>query len=103
MPRGGARPNTGGKREGAGRKPAVLPPLPAADGEVTPLAFILSVMRDGAADPKMRLDAAKCAAQYMHLKKGDGGLKDERKAKAGKVIAGKFGASAPPKLVATNR
>ena len=102
MPRGGARPNTGGKREGAGRKPAVLPPLPAAEGEVTPLEFMLSIMRDGKADPKMRLDAAKSAAQYVHMKKGDGGLKDERKAKAGKVIAGKFGASAPPKLVSNS-
>jgi phage terminase small subunit len=53
-------------------------------------------MRSESVDDKLRLEAAKCAAQYMHLKKGDGGIKDEKAEKAKKASTGKFGASAPP-------
>lgn len=60
---------------------------------------MLSVMRDGAADQRVRLDAAKAAAQYMHLKKGDGGKKDALQAAAQKVATGKFAPRPPPRLV----
>ena len=33
---------------------------------MTPLDFILAVMRDPAADPALRFDAAKAAAPYIH-------------------------------------
>jgi phage terminase small subunit len=37
---------------------------------------------------------------YVHTKKGDGGVKDERAEKAKKAAGGKFSAAAPPlKLV----
>lgn len=111
---------SGGKRPGAGRKP--VPPKsdigkvladavfsqalevvapeqeaqPQSSSEPTPLEFLLQVMRNPGLDDKLRLDAAKTAAMYCHLKKGDGGIKDEKAEKAKKASAGKFGASAPP-------
>lgn len=70
--------------------------------DLTPLEFLLSVMNNPMVDDRLRLEAAKTAAQYMHLKKGDGGIKDEKAEKAKKAAAGKFGAAMPPKLVAVN-
>lgn len=111
---GGARPNSGGARPGAGRKPKEPQPLPqieatkaskdpellevtpVTDGGMTPLDFLLAVMRSPEVDGKLRLEAAKTAAQYCHLKKGDGGIKDEKAEKAKKAASGKFGAAPPP-------
>lgn len=64
----------GGKRAGAGRKKGVPNKRTAevvqavADGGITPLDYLLSVMRDEAGDPVRRVDAAKAAAQYVHPK-----------------------------------
>lgn len=96
---------SGGARPGAGRKPK--PPeekitLPAGDGQ-TPLEFMLMVMRDPAIEDRIRLDAAKSAAQYVHGKIGEGGKKDERQQAAKRAGAGKFGAAAPPRLVVNNK
>ena len=106
---GGARPNSGPKPRGPQPLPAPVvrktpepePQAVASEG-VSPLEFLLAVMRDPAVDGKLRLDAAKTAAQYCHLKKGDGGIKDETAEKAKKAGAGKFGAAAPPKLIVNN-
>ena len=104
---------SGGARQGAGRKPAKVKLLPeiveALEQKVsdlsqqTPLDFLLSVMRNPNVEEKLRIDAAKTAAQYCHLKKGDGGIKEEKAEKAKKAGAGKFGAAAPPKLIVNNR
>lgn len=100
---GGARPNSGGVRPNAGRKPTVsigpveITPLePIPNAEITPLEFLLQVMRSPHIDDKTRLEAAKTAAQYCHLKKGDGGVKDEKAEKAKKAGMGKFAAAATP-------
>lgn len=98
----------GGARAGAGRKPKAVqiqiqPLIVLPEGEQTPLEFLLSVMNDPQNELRERVDAAKTAAQYCHLKKGDGGIKDERQEAAKKAGAGKFGASAPPRLVSNNR
>lgn len=63
----------GGARTGAGRKPGqktaknreVAEAL-KADGGLTPLEYMLQVMRDQKADPKRRDEMAKGAAPYMH-------------------------------------
>lgn len=81
---------------------APTPPAPVVQGAETPLEFLLAVMNNPMVEDRLRLDAAKTAAQYMHLKKGDGGIKEEKAEKAKKAAAGKFGAAAPPKLVAVN-
>lgn len=62
----------GGKREGAGRKPGTPNKVTqeqreavAASG-LTPLEYMLELMRDSGADESKRLDAAKAAAPYVH-------------------------------------
>jgi hypothetical protein len=72
----------GGKREGAGRKPGVPNGKTAAiakavaDSGITPLDFLLSVLRDDDNELATRLDAARWAAPYVHPKRvpvdGDG-------------------------------
>jgi hypothetical protein len=95
---GGPRKNSGGARPGAGRKPQSKEEklTIATNGAQTPLEFLLSVMNDNEIEDRLRLDAAKTAAQYCHLKKGDGGVKDEKQEAAKKAGAGKFGAAPPP-------
>jgi hypothetical protein len=120
MPRGGARP-------GAGRKPSKPkvekppkvdkdgfksdeswpfgqvrpeePPPPPDLSSLTPLDYLLEVMRDPLEEKPRRLQAASLAAPYCHTKKGEGGKKDEKDA-AAKRVAGRFAQAAPPKLVA---
>ena len=62
----------GGRREGAGRKPGVpnrktqaLQEQIAAQG-LTPLDYLMSLVRNDGADLAVRLDAAKAAAPYVH-------------------------------------
>ena len=60
---------TGGRRQGTPNKrtlerQAEMDELLAAGG--SPLAYMLGVMRDGRADPAMRLEAARTAAPYCH-------------------------------------
>ncbi|MBI3150064.1 MAG: hypothetical protein HYZ17_16290 [Betaproteobacteria bacterium] len=105
---GGPRPNSGGKRAGAGRKPkakatesANQPGVPAP--AENPLAFLLSVQNNMQAPLKDRIRASVAAAQYLHLKKGDGGIKDDRKDAAKKAGGGKFGPRKAPTLVVSNR
>lgn len=64
----------GGKREGAGRKPGSPNKATqeqreavAASG-LTPLDYMLQVMRDLSQDDTKRLDAAKAAAPYVHAR-----------------------------------
>ena len=91
---GGPRKNSGGARPGAGRKPKpkpeIAPPAPAD----TPLEFLKGVMNDTAQDPKLRVRAAIAAAQYEHLKKGDGGKRDDQAEKARRA-ASNFAPGAP--------
>jgi len=64
----------GGRRDGAGRKPGVANQRTAelvaaveASG-ITPLDYMLQVLRDDGNDRATRLDAAKAAAPYVHAK-----------------------------------
>jgi hypothetical protein len=64
----------GGKREGAGRKPGSPNKATqeqreavAASG-LTPLEYMLQVMRDLSQEDQKRLDAAKAAAPYVHAR-----------------------------------
>lgn len=119
MPRGGARP-------GAGRKPTKpkevkapkvdmagfktdpswpfgqqLPePPPKQDlSGLTPLDYLLSVMRDELEEKPRRMQAASLAAPFVHAKKGESGKKEDRAA-AAKQVAGRFTPGAPPRLAA---
>ena len=97
----------GGKRIGAGRKPAEIQRLdiPVPVGETLahkdPKVFLLALMNDLEADVKLRAEAAKTLMPFMHGKIGEGGKKDEKQDAAKRAGAGKFGASAPPRLVSS--
>ena len=75
------------------------PDAPADLSELTPLDFLLDVMRDQTEEKGRRMQAAQLAAPYCHAKMGEGGKK-EAKQEAAKKVASKFTPSAPPKLVA---
>ena len=95
---GGARPNTGGARAGAGRKKKEAPVVEfSANGD--PKKFLVELMNDPAVDVRIRSDAAKALMPFVHQKLGEGGKKEERQ-EAAKKVAGRFAQSAPPKLVA---
>jgi phage terminase small subunit len=100
---GGPRKNAGGARPGAGRpkKEQPPPPPPAQTDERDPLKFLLDVMQGTVEANMMQVRAAIAAAQYVHIKKADGGKKDEQAKKAGEV-AKRFATAAPPKLVVSN-
>ena len=90
---------SGGKRPGAGRKPAPPPDLSVGQTDDA-LQFLLAVMNDPEAPLAHRVRSAVAAVQYQHTKRGDGGKKDEAADKAKKAAGGKFGPAKPPlKLV----
>jgi hypothetical protein len=63
-----ARPKTGGRQKGTpNRRTAELQREVAKTG-LTPLNYMLKVMRDDDAETDVRLDAAKSAAPYVHPK-----------------------------------
>lgn len=65
MALGGARPGAGRKKGSATAKTREIADRAAAEG-VTPLEFMLQVMRDVTAERSERLDMAKSAAPYIH-------------------------------------
>ncbi|WP_405044906.1 terminase small subunit [Paraburkholderia sp. USG1] len=68
-----------------------------------PKAFLLAAMNDQNTEPKLRIDAAKTLMPFVHAKVGEAGKKDAKADAAKKAGAGKFAATAPPKLVVNNR
>ncbi len=74
MARGGARPNTGGARPGAGRpkgspnKASAKRQAQIARSGLTPLEFLIKRMRNTKADMAERIACAKAAAPYVHPK-----------------------------------
>ena len=64
----------GGKREGSGRPAGAVTARTrevadkAAQEGITPLEFMLGMLRDEAADPRDRMWAAEKAAPYVHAK-----------------------------------
>lgn len=72
-------------------------PKPPDLSDLTPLDYLLSVMRDGYEEPGRRMQAAQLAAPYCHAKKGELSAKrqeaEDRKKAAG---TGKFTRRQPP-------
>lgn len=64
----------GGRRENAGRKKGVPNTKTqeqikaVVESGITPLEYMLGLLRDEMQDPERRLDAAKAAAPYVHAK-----------------------------------
>jgi hypothetical protein len=67
MTRGGARPNAGRKAGAATKKTKEIADKAAEEG-ITPLEYLLSVMRNEVNEPKERVTAAIAAAPYVHAK-----------------------------------
>lgn len=97
---------SGGARLGAGRKPK-LPKIESkkigATENQEPLAFLLSVQNNADAAPALRVRAAIAAAQYVHVKRADGGKKEEQAGKAKAAGGGRFSTPTPPRLVVNNK
>lgn len=92
----GVKGRSGGSREGAGRKP-----IPEDVSEIRdPLEFLLDVMQGFIKPSPDQLKAAQTAAQYTHVKKSEGGKK-EQKQDAAQKVKGRFERAAPPRLVAS--
>ena len=91
MPRGGARPGAGRKTK-AVRDAIVACEVAAkrSKGDLSPLDFMLAVMRDEDQDIKLRTAMAQAAAPYVHAKPGDTklGKKDQAEANASTAGAG---------------
>jgi len=64
----------GGARNGAGRPKGAVSKITeeaieqAREGGEMPLAFLLRIMRDEAADEAKRIDCAKAAAPFLHAR-----------------------------------
>jgi hypothetical protein len=63
--RGGKRANAGRKVGAATRRTREIADK-AAEGGITPLEFMLQIMRNEAGEPETRFEAAKAAAPYVH-------------------------------------
>lgn len=64
--KGGARVGAGRKKGAANRKTVETQAATEASG-ITPLEYMLDVMRNGS-DERMRMSAAQAAAPYVHAK-----------------------------------
>lgn len=67
MARGGTRPGAG-RKPGAPNKATAAQRKAVTDSGLTPLDYLLSVMRDGTVPRDERVDAANKAAPYVHAK-----------------------------------
>jgi len=57
---------TGGRQKGTPNRATVQRQQEVAESGLTPLDYLLSIMRDEQAVIDMRIDAAKAAAPYIH-------------------------------------
>lgn len=96
----GVKGKSGGFRAGAGRKPAPKPD-PTVNPGMEPLVFLEGVMQGLIQATPLQVRAAVAAAQYRHMKKGDGGLRDEKDAAAKKAASSKFAPASAPRLVSS--
>lgn len=63
---GKGKPKTGGRQKGAANKATAQRQAEVAASGLTPLDYMLAILRDEALDESKRLDAAKAAAPYVH-------------------------------------
>jgi hypothetical protein len=57
---------TGGRRKGTPNRATAAVAAAVAEAGLTPLAYLLTVMRDEAQPTEIRLDAARAAAPFVH-------------------------------------
>ena len=80
MPRPTGLPKSGGRRKGTPNHATAAREAAIEASGLSPLDFMLAVMRDEHGEPAMRLDAAKAAAPYVHprLASVDLGNRDDK-------------------------
>ena len=81
------------------RSPADLPDIPDAwipDGSEDSKDFLIGIMSDPQASPKMRFEAARALLPYQHAKVGESGKKGSKNQAAKEAGKGKFAAGRPP-------
>lgn len=68
MPRGGSKPGErrGGRQQGAANKRTREIADKAVQAGITPLEYLLSILRDEKEERSVRIDAAKASAPYIH-------------------------------------
>jgi hypothetical protein len=74
-------------------------------GDMTPLDFMLALMRDDDQDIKLRTAMAQAAAPYVHARMADStkGKKEQQQDAASEIASGgKFAPRQSPKLVVSN-
>jgi hypothetical protein len=102
MARGGYRTGAGrpkGSRSKSKAKTETMGDIKAAAASenLTPLEFMLKIMRDPQEDENRRARMAIAAAPFCHARKGDGaGKKEAAAGKAQQAGVGKFAACRPP-------
>ena len=89
-------PNPVERPESVADAPALSP------GDENPLAYMLRVMNDPKTDDNRRDKLAIAAAPFMHRRAGEVGKKAEKDKAAREAGGGRFGATAPPRLVSNN-
>jgi len=95
MPRGGYRPGAGRPKGRTGKSKTI--PITTAGKTMTPLEFMLAVMRDPKQDRELRARMAIAAAPYIHARAGESAGKKQDKADRAKAAGkGKFSQGKPP-------
>jgi phage terminase small subunit len=105
MSRGGYRPGAGRPKGAKNKSPnwdRIVPRIQseALLSDLTPLEYMLTVMRDPSQDPARRDRLAIAAAPYVHHRIADERIrrKDEAEKAAKKAGEGRFAVPAAPKL-----
>ena len=100
--KGGYRPNAGRPKGAKTRykKAETVADISAAAASenLTPLEFMLKIMRDPNEDADRRARMAIAAAPFCHARKGEGSGKDDKAERAKKAAAGIYAPGKPPKL-----
>lgn len=76
MARGGSRPGAGRKKGSAAKLDAIARQK-AIEGGLTPLEYMLAILRDTGRSDAERMDAAKAAAPYVHARLTSAEVKNE--------------------------
>lgn len=100
MAKGGYRPGAG-RPKGAKTKHNKAETVTdinaaAASENLTPLEYMLRIMRDPNEDADRRARMAIAAAPFCHARKGEGSGKDDKAERAKQAGSGKFAAGRPP-------
>jgi phage terminase small subunit len=85
----GVKGRSGGRRDGAGRKPDIAPGVldaPVAGTVCDAKDFLADVLRGAVVPTKAQLEAAKALLPFQHQRLGELGKKEQREDEAAEVV-----------------